>query len=65
MKRYQIFAKTHPQHFVKAHDPQDAVKKWLDVMAYETIEEAAREYFCGTEDFSAVEVSFGLSEWLE
>lgn len=56
--KYRIHAGPHPLHSLFAEDAEEALRKWLDRMGYDTKEQAARENFCEPDELYAKEMIY-------
>lgn len=56
MNAYRIYVRKTPLHKMLAESQEDAVKSWLDLMGYDSLQEAAEENFCDPADIQAREV---------
>jgi hypothetical protein len=55
--RYQIWCGSERLHIVSASDEGEAIFVWMDMMGYETLEEAAEENFCMAKQIEARRLS--------
>lgn len=53
MAEFKIYCDGREQHRISARDESEALEKWLDLMCFESLEQAAEEYFCSPEDIEA------------
>lgn len=53
MRNFVIYTGNMRAHTIQASSAAEAVERWLSMMGYETLEEAARENWCTPEEIEA------------
>lgn len=58
MAKFRIYAGDLEAHRVDASTERGAIRKWLNEMGYDSINQAASECFCKPDEIRAVKLTF-------